>query len=197
MVAATRKSLNFSLSLKEGQTPPETGTRVLVVKVTWSHHPDDSNQGASRVIVPVPRPRTLLSPCETRTYTAMANDVWDLCHARRKKSKKSDLWVRFLMKQCAQKRRSPGIDWLYEPIEQVFLKCTLRWQKRSRSPGIRFRVLYPILFSVSGIRFRLLLQAGDCAFSVPRTSLPELLSKRKGSRRSTRSSSVQVILSQH
>ena len=44
-----------------------------------------ANQVASREIVPVLRPRTLLSRCEIRTRAATANDVQDLCHAGRKR----------------------------------------------------------------------------------------------------------------
>ena len=50
-----------------------------------------------------------------------------------------------LLGRQAVTRSPPGIDRLWEPIEQVFLLFTLRWQKLSRAPAIRFRSLLPMV----------------------------------------------------
>ena len=55
-----------------------------------------SQHRASREIVPVPRPRTILSCCQKRTRKQQRTMV-RTCHVWRKKGIKSNPWVRFLV----------------------------------------------------------------------------------------------------
>jgi hypothetical protein len=78
----------------------EAGTRVLVVNVTWSHQPDDSNQGTSGEIVPS-HDQEPSFPVVRSTHDQQRRTTFGTCVMQGEKEGKSDLWVRFPVKECA------------------------------------------------------------------------------------------------